>query len=148
LGWRIGNAQNQLPSHGIIGLNYVALSVPDLDKAVEHYPKTMGFPEAFRLKNPAGEVQFVFVQISKNTFIELLPANSQRPPGFRHFGLLVEGMADATAMFKARGADVSPTNVIGAEAISSNIVDPNGVRIELVELPAGLLPRQAIERWR
>jgi hypothetical protein len=38
-------AQNQTPNRGIVGLNHVALAVPDLDKAVEYYTKTMGFPE-------------------------------------------------------------------------------------------------------
>jgi catechol 2,3-dioxygenase-like lactoylglutathione lyase family enzyme len=141
-------AQNQSPNHGIVGLNHVALSVPDIDKAVEYYTKTMGFPEAFRLKNPAGQLQLVYVQISRNTFIELQPANAQRPPGINHFGLHVENMAEATAMFKARGAAVGETNVSGTKAILSNIVDPNGVRTELAELPPESLHRQAMERWR
>lgn len=141
-------AQNQSPNHGIVGLNHVALSVPDLDKAVDYYTKTMGFPEAFRIKNAAGQVQLVYVQISKNTFIELQPATAERPPGINHFGLHVENMADATAMFKARGAKVGPTNLSGTKAILSNIVDPNGVRTELAELPPELLHRQAMERWR
>jgi catechol 2,3-dioxygenase-like lactoylglutathione lyase family enzyme len=141
-------AQNQTPNQGIVGLNHVALSVPDLDKAVEYYTKTMGFPEAFRFVNPAGQVQLVYVQISKNTFIELQPATAQRPPGINHFGLHVDTMAQATAMFKARGAAVGDTNVSGTKAILSNIVDPNGVRTELAELPPESLHRQAMERWR
>ena len=64
-------AQNQTPNRGIVGLNHVALTVPDIDKAVEYYTKTMGFPEAFRLANAAGQVQLVYVQISQNTFVEL-----------------------------------------------------------------------------
>ena len=47
-------AQNQSPNHGIVGLNHVALSVPDIDKAIEYYTKTMGFPEAFRLEESGG----------------------------------------------------------------------------------------------
>ena len=43
-------------------------------------------------------------------------------------------MNDATAMFKQRGANVGPINVSGTKAILSNIVDPNGVRTELVEI--------------
>ena len=141
-------AQNQTPNHGIVGLNHVAIAVPDLDKAVEYYTKTMGFPEAFRIKTPAGQVQLVYVQISQNTFIELQPANAQRPPGIYHFGLHVENIAAATAMFKARGADVKETTVSGTKAILSNVIDPNGVRTELLELPPESLHRQAMERWR
>jgi catechol 2,3-dioxygenase-like lactoylglutathione lyase family enzyme len=143
-----GLAQNQTPNRGIVGLNHVALSVPDIDKAVEYYTKTMGFPEAFRSTNPQGQVQLVYVQISQNTFIELQPANAQRPPGINHFGLHVENMAAATAMFKARGAAVDETRTSPTKAILSNIVDPNGVRTELAELPPESLHRQAMERWR
>jgi catechol 2,3-dioxygenase-like lactoylglutathione lyase family enzyme len=141
-------AQTLTPNRGVVGLNHVGLSVPDLDKAVEYYTKTMGFPEAFRLKNAAGEVQLVFVQISQNTFMELQPANAQRPPGITHLALQVENMAAATAMFKQRGAAVGETIPTGNKTILSNITDPNGVRIELMELPPGSPAREAMERWR
>ena len=141
-------AQNQSPNRGVVGLNHVAISVPDIDNAVEYYTKTMGFPEAFRVTNPKGEVQLVYVQISKDTFIELAPAGPNRPPGLNHLGLHVDNMAAATAMFKARGANVgdiittSPT-----KAILSNILDLNGNRIELTELPPQSLHQQATDRW-
>ena len=141
-------AQSQSPNQGIVGLNHVAISVPDIDKAVEYYTKTMGFPEAFRLANASGQLQLVYVQISKNTFVELQPANAQRPPGINHFGLHVENMAAATAMFKERGAAVGETNLSGTKAVLSNIIDPNGIRMELAELPPASLHRQAMERWR
>jgi catechol 2,3-dioxygenase-like lactoylglutathione lyase family enzyme len=141
-------AQNQTPNRGIVGLNHVGLSVPDLDKAVEYYTKTMGFPEAFRLVNASGQVQLVYVQISQNTFVELQPANPQRPPGITHFGVHVDNMAAATAMFKERGANVGPTTVSGTKAVLSNVADPNGIRMELAELPPESLHRQAMERWR
>ena len=72
-------AQNQSlsPNHGIVGLNHVGISVPDLDKAVAYYTKTMGFPEAFRQTDASGKVQLVYVQISQNTFVELQPANGR-----------------------------------------------------------------------
>ena len=79
-------AQNQTTNPGIVGLNHVAISVPDLDQAATYYTKTMGFPEAFRVTSTQGQ-QLVFLQISRNTFLELQPANAQRPPGINHFGL-------------------------------------------------------------
>ena len=57
-------------------------------------------------------------------------------------------MPATTAMFKARGAAVGDTVVSGTKAILSNIIDPNGVRTELAELPPESLHRQAMERWR
>lgn len=135
------------PNTGVVGLNHVAIAVPDIDKAVAYYTKTMGFPEAFRLKNGKGETQLVYVQISKNTFIELLPANAERQPGINHFGVVVDDMNKATAMWKARGADVKPIVNSGTKAVLSNIYDPNGVRMELAQLPPESLHAQAMERW-
>jgi catechol 2,3-dioxygenase-like lactoylglutathione lyase family enzyme len=139
-------AQNQ--NRGLVGLNHVALSVPNLDEALNYYTKTLGFPEAFRSTDEKGQVTLVYVQISRNTFVELQPANAQRPPGINHFGLHVENMGAATTMFKQRGANVSDSRVSPTKAILANITDPNGVRIELAELPPESLHRQAMERWK
>ena len=142
-------AQNQGPNRGVVGINHVALAVPDIDKAVEHYTKVMGFPEAFRVRTPQGEVQLVYIQVSKDTFIELQTINAQRPAGIYHFGVVVEDMVQATAMWKARGADVREiTPSSGTKAILSNIYDPSGVRMELLQLPPDSLHAQATNRWK
>jgi catechol 2,3-dioxygenase-like lactoylglutathione lyase family enzyme len=148
VGLAVEAAVAQSPNRGIVGLNHVALSVANLDQAVAYYTKTMGFPEAFRNIDEKGQVTLVYVQISKNTFIELQPSNPQRPVGINHLGLHVENMAAATSMFKQRGANVSETRTSGTKAILSNITDPNGVRIELAELPPESQHRQAMERWK
>ena len=138
----------QSPNRGIVGLNHVGISVPNLDEAVAYYTKTMGFPEAFRNLDDKGKPTLVYVQISKNTFLELLPASPDRPPGLNHFGVVVDKMTDATAMFKQRGANVAEIRLSGTKAILSNVTDPNGVRMELLELPPESSHRQAMDRWK
>jgi len=138
-------AQNQ--NRGIVGLNHVGISVPNLDAAVAYYGK-IGFPEAFRSFDEKRQPTLVYVQISRNTFLELQPATADRPPGITHFGVVVDNMGAATAMFKQRGANVSETRVSPTKAILSNVTDPNGVRMELLELPPESLHRQAMERWK
>src|SRR5215471_4685357 len=117
VGLAVEAAVAQTQNRGIVGLNHVALSVPNLNEAVTYYTKTMGFPEAFRSVDEKGQVALVYVQISKNTFIELQPANSQRPPGINHFGLHVENMAAAISMFKQRGVNVTESRVSPTKAI-------------------------------
>ncbi|MEE8094626.1 MAG: hypothetical protein V3T47_10375, partial [Gammaproteobacteria bacterium] len=114
----------------------------------DYYTETLGFPEAFRVVNDAGQIALVYVQVSRNTFVELQPANAQRPPGISHFGVHVDDMAAVTEMFKQRGADVSEIRASSTNAILSNVVDLNGIRMELAELPPESLHRQAMERWR
>src|SRR5215470_10064310 len=141
-------AQNQGPNRGVVGINHVALAVPDIDKAVEHYTKVMGFPEAFRVKTPQGAVQLVYIQVSKDTFIELQTINAERPAGIYHFGVVVDDMTQAMAMWKARGADVRQIRPSSTKAILSDIYDPNGVRMELLQLPPESLHAQASARWK
>ena len=144
---QVGVAQSLTPNRGLVGLKHVGIALPNLDEAVAYYSKTLGFPEAFRNLNEKGEPTLVYVQISKNTFIELQPANG-RPTGINHFGIHVEKMADVNPMFKARGANVDMIRTSPTKAILSNITDPNGVRIELAELPPESLHRQAMDRWK
>ncbi len=139
-------AQNQ--NRDIVGVNHVGLSVENLDEAVAYYTETMGFPEAFRVTNDEGQIALVYVQVSENTFVELQPANAQRPPGISHFGVHVENMAAVTEMFKQRGAEVTEIRLSSTNAILSNVIDLNGIRMELAELPAESLHRQAMERWQ
>ena len=118
-----GIAEGLSPNKGIVGLNHICIVVPNLDEAVNYYTKTLGFPEAFRSKDDKGNVTLVYVQISKNTFIEIQPANPQKPAGLNHFGLVVDNMKGATEMFKARGANLeairtSPTKAISISGLS------------------------------
>ena len=148
IGLAIEAAVAQSPNRGIAGLNHVGLSVPDLDQAVAYYTKTLGFPEAFRSLDDKGKPLLVYVQISKNTFVELQPVTAERPAGISHFGVVVENMGAARAMFQGRGAAVSETRVSNTKAIISNVTDRNGVRMELLELPPDSLHRKAMDRWK
>ncbi len=121
---------------------------PACSTAPDPPPIATRFPEAFRSFDEKRQPTLVYVQISRNTFLELQPANADRPPGLTHFGVVVDNMGAAAAMFKQRGANVSETRVSPTKAILSNVTDLNGVRMELLELPPESLHRQAMERWK
>ena len=148
VGLAVHVAMAQNANSGVVMMNHVGINVPNIAEAVAYYTEKMGYREAFRVNDDKGQPRLVYMQISQNTFVELQPSNAQRPPGINHFGVHVENMAAATAMFAGRGAPVGPTNLSGTKAVLSNILDPNGVRMELAELPPESLHRQAMERWR
>jgi catechol 2,3-dioxygenase-like lactoylglutathione lyase family enzyme len=118
-------AQNQSPNRGVVGINHVALAVPDLDKAVEYYTKVMGFPEAFRVRNPQGRVQLVYVQVSKDTFIELQTISPERPAGIYHFGLVVDDKELVRKALADAGINPLPGRFL-------DFLDPWGNRVEVV----------------
>jgi len=141
-------AQNERP--GVVGLNHVGVAVPDIPAAAAYYTEKLGFKEAFRNSDPQGQPTAIYMQISRDTFLELQQSNAQRPAGVTHFGLVVENMKAAVAAFRARGAtagDPGPPSAF-SKAILSNVTDLNGVRIELAELTPDSLQRKAAESWK
>jgi catechol 2,3-dioxygenase-like lactoylglutathione lyase family enzyme len=141
-------AQNMSPNQGLIGLNHVGISVPNLNDAVTYYTKTLGFPEAFRSLDEKGQPRLVYVHITRDTFVELQPGNPQAPAAINHLGIRVEKMQPVIDMFKKRGVNVSDSRVSPTKAVLSNITDPNMIRIELGELVPDSQHFQAIQRYR
>ena len=131
-------------------VNHVGLSVPSVDAALAFYTQKMGFREGFRQISPEGKLVSAYVQVSKNTFIELQEANAQRPAGVNHFGLAVDSIEDAVKMFRAGGATSSDPGAPSAfsHARLANVTDLNGVRVELAELTPDSLQRKAIDSWK
>ena len=139
-------AQNA--NSGVVMMNHVGINVPNIPEAVTYYTDKMGYKEAFRVNDDKGQARLVYMQISKNTFLELNQANAQRPAGFTHYGLHVDKTADAVAMFRKRGVTVSDPNVSDTKAVLANINDPYMGRIELAELTPDSLHYKAIQSWK
>lgn len=129
---------------GVIQLNHVGIAVANMEESIAFYTKTMGYDEAFRVRNDAGEPVLVYLRVSESTFVELTPANDNNPPGLSHFGVQVDDIETVRAMYEDRGASPSETRRGSTLAILSNIVDPQGVRIELSEYPPDSLQGQAL----
>ena len=142
----VGLAQSA--NGGVVMMNHVGINVPNVPEAVTYYTQKMGYREAFRVNDDKGQPRLVYMQISKNTFLELNPANAQRPAGFTHYGLHVDNAAAAVARFKAKGVTVSDTNTSDTKAILANISDPYMGRIELAELTPESLHYKAIQAWK
>ena len=134
---------------GVI-LNHVGLAVPSIPDAAAFYIQKMGFREAFRNSDAQGNPTAIYIQVSKNTFIELQAANAQRPAGINHFGMEAPNIKAAVAAFKQRGATASEPGAPSAfsHAILANVTDLNGLRIELAELGPDSLQRKASESWK
>jgi catechol 2,3-dioxygenase-like lactoylglutathione lyase family enzyme len=147
-GLAIHVAMAQNTNNGVVMMNHVGISVSNIPEAVTYYTQKMGYREAFRVNDEKGQPRIVYLQISKNTFLELNPVTAQRPAGFSHYGLQVENAADAIARFRSRGVTVTDTIASDTKAILANITDPYMGRIELTELPPESLHYKAIQSWK
>jgi len=135
-------------SSGVVMMNHVGIRVPNIAEAVTYYSQKMGYQEAFRVNDQKGQPRLVYMQISKNTFLELNPVTADRPAGFSHYGLHVENAAQAVARFRKSGLTVTDTNVSDTKAVLANITDPYMGRIELTELPPESMHYKAIQNWK
>ena len=138
-------AQNQRPK---VRLNHIAISVKDLAGAVQFYQQKLGFNEVVR--NPNG--QSAYIQVSRDTFLELQVANEQRPAGqITHWGLETPDIKATAVQLRQRGLTVSEPGAPSAftGGILANVTDPDYGRIELTEQPAdGGKLRKATESWK
>jgi methylmalonyl-CoA/ethylmalonyl-CoA epimerase len=139
-------AQNTAP-YPTLKVNHVGIAVKDLNEAVKFYGEKLGFREVIR--NPNG--QSAYLQVSRETFIELQQANAERPAGtVTHWGLETDNIKNAVAALRSRGVMVSEPGAPSAFSggILANVNDPTYGRIELTEQPADGKLRKASESWR
>ena len=147
-GLAVHAAMAQGTNTGVSMMNHVGINVPDVAEAVTYYTQKMGYREAFRVNDDQGKPRLVYMQISKNTFLELQPARPQQPAGFTHYGLVVDNAAAAVTAFRARGLTVTDVTKSDTKVNLANITDPYMGRVELVEITPESLHNKAIQSWK
>jgi catechol 2,3-dioxygenase-like lactoylglutathione lyase family enzyme len=128
-------------------LNHFGIYVKDMDESTKYYTEKMGFREAFRFKDGAGN-PIVYFQIDRNTFLEITPADKDHPAGLSHSGILSNDVAATVADLRKKGLTVEDVHVGGTKALISNTTDPNGLRMELLSYPPESLQRKAMDGWK
>jgi len=142
------SAAQENPNAGL-RVNHVGIAVQDFQKSLDFYTKVMGFRVAYAFPSPDGKPTTTFLQVSRDTFIEMAPASASVAPGLTHIGVW-SGDANATvARLRQLGAtatDVRSSAQTGSRL--SNVTDPDGIRLELNEQPAQSLMMKAMESWK
>lgn len=128
-------------------LNHVGVYAKDYNESLNFYTKTMGFREAFSVKDKDGKPTLTYLQINRDTFLELAPAND-RPVGISHAGIWVDDLKGTVAALRQRGAKVDDPRTSPTKAVITNVMAPDGVRLELVDITAESLHRKAIDSWK
>jgi catechol 2,3-dioxygenase-like lactoylglutathione lyase family enzyme len=145
----MGSSAAQENQSAGLRLNHVGIAVKDFQESLNFYTKVMGFRVAYAFPSPDGKPTTTFLQIDRDTFIEMAPASETLPAGITHIGIWSEQANATVAQLRQAGAtltDVRPSVPTGSRL--SNITDPNGIRLELNEQPAGSLMRKAMEAWK
>jgi lactoylglutathione lyase len=129
-----------------IRLNHVGLFVKDLDDSVTFY-KRIGFTEPFRFLDSQGH-PVVYLQINRDTFLELTPATAEHPVGFSHIGLWVDDLNSTVVNLRQKGVKVDDVKLGITKDRITKFFDPDGVRTDLLELPPESLQKKAIDSWK
>lgn len=138
---------------GITSVGHVAIKVTDLDRSLDFYINKLGFPEMLRLHKDDGSTWLVYLRITDSQYLEVFPgAENDRAPGWNanginHMCLTVDNIDEVLARVAAVGLELLlPLKT----AIDGNrqawLEDPDGNRIELMEMAEDSLQLQAIRR--
>ena len=136
-------------------LSVVGIVVKDYAKSQDFYGNKMGLREAFKFANQDGTRTTTYYQLGRDTFLEMRQAAGDVPPGFTHVHLAVDDLNATSARLRqagvpgsARGATTAGTLTEAGMAQPSNVkngnlIEPDGLRLELNELIPESLTRKA-----
>jgi lactoylglutathione lyase len=135
-------------------LGHIALKVGDLDRSIDFYSK-LGFPEFLRLNEEDGSAWIVYMRVGDNLYIELFPGGKgpadTQGTGVNHLSLTVEDIEETERHLQEVGIPLeSPRKE--ARGVDRNrgmwIVDPDGNRIEIMEMAPDCIQWEAIARMK
>ena len=130
------------------GLNHIGINVANYDEAFAFYTGTLGIREAYTVRNADGTPRLTYLQLSRDTFIELIPAGPNQPKGVTHFGIEVRDINATVATLRERGVTVAAPGQTPARAAFTRINDRDGVQIEVMEFGPDSLQRKAMDAWK
>jgi hypothetical protein len=88
------------------------------------------------------------LQLSRDTFVELLPVSADQPAGVTHFGIETDDVETSVANLRTHGRSVADTTVGVSKSRVGRVTDPDGVQVEIMQMGSDSMQRQAIEAWK
>jgi lactoylglutathione lyase len=138
----------------IVGIGHMAIRVKDVGRSLDFYIGKLGFKEMFRLDRD-GRLWLMYLRITDTQFLELFPegegdhAAAREVVGYNHLCLETSDLDATLADLAAKGVPLtSPLKTAADGNRQAWIEDPDGHRIELMQLSPDCLQLKAIARLR
>lgn len=138
----------------VSSIAHVAIRVKDIDRSLDFYVRKLGFKEMMRLDRD-GRLWLLYLRITDTQYLEIFPegegerAAEREAVGYNHMCFEVPDIEQAVRELDAMGVEMIRPMI---KAIDGNwqtwIEDPDGHRIELMQMAADGLQLQAIARMR
>jgi lactoylglutathione lyase len=146
-------------SLGISGIAHWALKVRDLERSLKFYRDTLGFKEMMRIDWPdgprKGKLLLVYLRVTDTQYVELFPdgegdvAPTEDITSMHHVCLQVDDMAKTAAHLKSIGIALYRDVKVGLDHNAQCwIMDPDGNRIEFMQMLPGNMQEAAIARLK
>jgi lactoylglutathione lyase len=138
---------------GIVSLGHIALRAKDVGKTVDFYTKQLGFEEVMRLNYQDGSLWLVYLKITDVQFLEIFPGGTgekaapREATGINHFCLTVDDIDGVVKDLVGRGVTIARELKMGPDGNRQAwIEDPDGVRIELMQMDKSAVQFEAVRR--
>lgn len=142
---------------GISQIAHWALKVHDLARSLAFYRDTLGFEEMLRLSNSEGPVEghfsLVYLRVTDLQYLELFPdgagtaASDEKTTGMTHICLQVDDIAATANELRRLGVELFRPAKLGLDGNNQCwIKDPDGNRIEFMQMLPGNMQEAAIKR--
>ena len=135
----------------ITGIGHIAITSSNYERSITFYRDTLGLEEAFRCDRD-GAPWMAFFKTGSNDFIEVFDgkgaAASDIPEiGMKHLCLWVDDLGATLNDLKQKGLEVDPADIkTGVSGCRQYFIqDPDGVRIELMQLMPDSLQAKALD---
>ena len=140
---------------GLAGIGHVALKVADIGRSLEFYCDRLGFAEMMRLNQDDGSLWLVYLRITDTQFLELFPggkggrAPDRDATAINHFCLECDDLDATAAKLREAGVRLTVEPKLGLDGNRQCwIEDPDGNRIEFMQMSRDSMQAQAIRRLR
>ena len=89
-------------------LNHVGIRVNNFQESLNFYTKVMGFRAAYSFPpGPDGRPTTTFLQINRDTFLEMAQATADQPAGLTHIGIWSDDANASVTQLRQAGATVA-----------------------------------------
>ncbi len=136
-------------------IGHIALRCRDIETSLGFYTQRLGMLEMLRLFYDDGSLFLIYLRITDDQFLELFPdGTGERAPGreavaINHLCLTVTDIERTIADLAAAGVPLTRPLKLGVDGNHQAwIDDPDGNRIELMQMGANSLQVQALARLR
>jgi lactoylglutathione lyase len=138
----------------VSSIAHVAIRVKDATRTLDFYTNKLGFSEMMRLDRD-GRLWLVYLRITDDQFLEVFPdgegerAAEREAVGYNHICLSVADIDQALRELEASGVPLIRPKALGADGNwQAWIEDPDGHRIELMQMVPNSMQAVAIERLK